>query len=199
MLAEWVDVLDDPHERCPFWLALADNRVRDQALRIIKDGSDLARFEHDAKMLAKRRHVLADLAERLGTPQRSPVRIRPEFRSTSPVGPGDVFAYRFDDGRVAYFRAVEVEGDDRDNYPKVEVLDWNDPPTAMTADGAKRVLPTRGRSDLITILRFRSDPDPIESITVIKRGTKIERKRMFPAELSSWGDLEESLTRSFGF
>jgi len=126
-------------------------------------------------------------------------RVRPVFRSTSPVGRGDVFAYRFDDGRSAYFRAVEIGGDDRDSYPTVEVLDWADPPTAATADKAVSRLPARGRTDLITIYRFRSDPDPTQRITMVRRGTAVGRKRMLPAWAASWSDLEDLLVGWFGF
>ncbi len=208
LLTEWDEVLDDPDEGSPFWLALADtqwragrleDRVRDRALRIIRDGSDLARFDHDIRLRTKRSKVLDDLGARIAAPQRSPVRIRPVFRSTSPVGRGDVFAYRFDDGRSAYFRVVEIGGDDRDNYPTVEVLDWEDPPTATTAEKAARRLPARGRTDLITVYRYRSDPDPMQHITLIRNATSVERKRMLPAWASSWSDLEDLLVSWFGF
>lgn len=208
LLAQWADVLDDPDEGSPFWLALADTqwrvgrleaRVRDRALRIIEEGSDLARFDHDIRLRTKRGTILHELGARIASAQRSPVRIRPVFRSTSPVGRGDVFAYRFDDGRAAYFRAVEIGGDERDGYPTVEILDWEVPPTAATAGKAERRLPTRGRTDLITIYRYRSDPDPTQRITLIKKATAVDRKRMLPAWAVSWSDLEELLERWFGF
>jgi hypothetical protein len=208
LLAEWAEVLDDPDESSPFWLALADtqwrvgrleDRVRDRALRIIADGSDLGRFDHDIKLRTRRRKILDELRDRITSPQRSPVRIRPVFRSISPVGRGDVFAYRFDDGRSAYFRAVEIGGDDRDSYPTVEVLDWEHPPTAATADKAVRRLPTRGRTDLITIYRYRSDPDPTRRIILIREETAVDRKRALPACVSSWSDLEDVLASWFGF
>jgi len=208
LLAEWTEVLDDPDESSPFWLALADtqwrvgrleDRVRDRALRIIAEGFDLARFDHDTRLRTKRSKILDDLRARITSPQRSPVRIRPVFRSTSPVGRGDVFAYRFDDGRSAYFRAVEISGADRDSYPTVEVLDWETAPTAATAQTAVRRLPARGRTDLITVYRYRSDPDPTQRITLIKKATIVERKRMLPAWASSWSDLEDLLTSWFGF
>jgi len=208
LLAQWADVLDDPDEGSPFWLALADtqwrvgrleDRVKDRALRIIAEGSDLARFDHDIQLRTKRGKILDDLGRRITSPQRSPVRIRPVFRSTSPVGRGDVFAYRFDDGRSAYFRAVEIGGDERDSYPTVEVLDWADPPTAATGDKVVSRLPVRGGTELITIYRYRSDPDPTQRIRLIRKATTVDRKRMLPAWAASWSDLEDLLERWFGF
>ena len=208
LLRQWREVLEDPEESSPFWLALADTqskvgrleeRVRDRALRIIEDGSDLARFEHDPKLLSERRKVLDALTQRLASPQRAPVRIRPIFRSTSPVGLGDVFTYQFDDGRVAYFRAVEIHGDDRESNPILEVLDWDTPPTATTAEAARPRRPLQGRTELVSVYRYRSDPDPVPRITVIRKGGRVERRRMLPAVVASWSDLEDLLTRWFGF
>jgi hypothetical protein len=208
LLAQWAEVLDDPDERCPFWLALADtqwrvgrleDRVRDRALQIIADGSDLARFDHDDTLSTRRGKVLRELGDRIASPQRSPTRIQPVFRSISPVGRGDVFAYRFDDGRSAYFRAVEILGDDRDSYPTLEVLDWEDPPTNASAERAVHRAPTRGRTELITVYRYRADADPASRITVVRKATAVDRTQMLPAWASSWSDLEGLLTTWFGF
>jgi hypothetical protein len=207
LVEEWGGALDDHDEACAFWLALADtewrvgrleDRVRDRALSIIASGEDLARFEHDARLLKDRRKVLGGLTERLATPQRALVRIRPPFRSQSPVAVGDVFSFELPDGRSAYLRAVDVTGDERDNYPTVEVLEWAGPgtpadPAWMRARPARRPWP-----DLLQLVRYRKDPDPAERIVVLASGTVIDRRRTLPAALVPWTELEEALARNFG-
>lgn len=68
------------------WLGLAaaqaslgrlEGRVKDRALEIIADGSDLSRWaDEGAKLLASRRRVLHKLEKKLLGPQRAPVTIR---------------------------------------------------------------------------------------------------------------------------
>src|SRR5437667_2185026 len=93
LLREWGARLDDRDQACAFWLALADtesrtgrleDEVRDQALRLIDSGEDLARFRHSPALQRKRKAVLEDLRTRLTGPQRRPLRIRKPFRSISP-------------------------------------------------------------------------------------------------------------------
>lgn len=77
--------LDDPDDGPPFWLGLAatqsklgrlDDRVRERALRIMDDGSDLARFAEAPKLIPSRRRMLEKLRSQLNGPQRSVVRLR---------------------------------------------------------------------------------------------------------------------------
>jgi hypothetical protein len=207
LLEEWGGALDDHDESCAFWLALADtewrvgrleDRVRARAMRIIASGEDLARFEHDARLLKHRRKVLIGLTDRLATPQRAPVRIRRPFRSQSPVAVGDVFSFALPAGRLVYLRAVDLTGDERDNAPTVEVLDWTGPGTP--ADPASlRGRPSQRRwPDLLHLIRYPKDPDPAERIVVLASGTQVTRRRMLPAVMVPWTDLEEALARNFG-
>lgn len=207
LVEEWGGALDDHDEACAFWLALADtewrlgrleDRVRDRALGIIASGEDLARFEHDARLLKDRRKVLDGLAERLATPQRAPVRIRQPFRSQSPVAVGDVFSFELPDSRLIYLRSVDLVGDERDNHPTVEVLDWEGKgtptdPATLQARAAHRPWP-----DLLLLVRHPKDPDPAERIVILASGTEIDRRRTLPAAMVPWTELEEALARHFG-
>ena len=101
------------------------------------------------------------------------------------------------DGRLAYFRAVEIVGDERDSHPTLEVLDWENPPTSTTAERAVHRLPTKGRTDLITAYRYHSDPYRA-AITTISKGRR-RPQRMLPAWATSWSDLEDILATWFDF
>ena len=190
LVAEWGSALDDHDEACAFWLALADtqwkvgrleDRVRDRALTLIASGEDLERFGHDPRLLERRRRVLAKLEAQLGSPQRSPTRIRKPFRSTSPVGVGDLFWFALPTGRRILLRCVAVTGDERDNYPTVEVFDWEDrdppiEPASLIPREAKSH--AHGRwADMMCLVRYAGDPDPADRIRVVKTGTPITRRR----------------------
>lgn len=211
LLAEWGEMLDDPDDAPAFWLALADtqtmvgrleHRVRSKAMSLIESGEDLARFAHDRRLFARRRNVLAKLAERITGPQRSPVRIRKPFRSRSPIAVGDIFWFRRPSGRRVLLRCVRLSGDERDNYPTVEVLDWDraEEPPDPTALTAREGLPNAsGRwPDLLSLVRDARDPDPATHIEVISRGAPITRSRMVPSVMVPWTKLEEDLPRFFG-
>lgn len=207
LIDEWAEVLDDPDQSQPFWLALADtqwrvgrleDRVKEAAARIISAGSDLDRFAHDRKLLGQRRKILADLARRLAAPQRRPARVKPVFRSESPVAIGDVFSFDLGDGDLVFLRTVRVEGSDVDSQPIVEVLDWqgsgepHDPATLPT----RRSL--RGGTPQFWLIHRKQDPDPMDRIVIRARGAPAPRPIHMQSELVAWPDLREALERTFG-
>jgi hypothetical protein len=210
LIAEWRDALDDHDEACAFWLALADtqwkvgrleDRVRERALAIIDSGEDLARFAHDRRLADRRRVVLDRLRDEITSPQRAPVRLRKPFRSVSPVAVGDVFWFTLPNRRVL-LRCVAITGDERDNYPTVEVLDW--PGQETPADSALLQARTgkpnaSGRwPDLMCLVRYPRDPDPSDRIEIIANRGAVTRRRTLPATMVAWVDLEDALPRFFG-
>ncbi len=212
LVSEWGDALELESEACAFWLALADTqwrvgrleeRVRLEATGRIESGEDLAQFSHDPKLHERRALVLEGLRERLGSPQRAPMRIRRPFRSVSPVGLGDVFSYRLSDGRSIYLRVIGIDGDERDNSPDVEVLDPPDrlPDLASLPHMPRRAaLPRWGRpgTDVLFLVRYPSDPDPADRITIHASGTDVRGRSRLPSLLVAWTDLERELTEGFG-
>lgn len=211
LIAEWNEPLADPDDAPAFWLALADtqsrvgrleDRVRQQALDVIESGVDLARFAHDRRLYARRQQVLANLAERLTGPQRTPSRIRPPFRSLSPVTSGDIFWFALPSGRRVLLRCVGVSGDDRDSYPTVEVLDWDGdgapPDPSALPSRAGRPNPSGSWPDLLSLVRDPRDPDPAHRIEIVARGAPITRRRLSPSMMVPWRRLEDDLSRFFG-
>jgi hypothetical protein len=212
LLAEWGDALLDPDEAAAFWLALADtqwkvgrleDRVRDRALRLIATGEDLARFAHDRRLHERRAKILAELDAQLRSPQRTPSRIRKPFRSESPVGLGDVFWFEMPDDRRALMRCVRVNGDERDNYPTVEVLDWDgaDDPSdfgSLVSRKPARYSSGAKRTELLTLVRYPRDPDPAERIRIIATGTAVTRRTTLPATVVPWVELPDWLAEAFG-
>ncbi len=211
LLDEWQDVLGDSDVMCAFWLALADtqsrlgrleDRVRVRALELIRSGEDLARFDHDRGLSKARRKVLDALATRLASPQRKPLTPRPPFRSVSPVGVGDVFWFSPPRGRRILLRCVAINGDARDNYPTVEVLDWSadTPPEDPARLRARSPLPRAHGlwPDLFALVRDPRDPDPSTRIEIVATGVPTRGRRMLPELMVPWTSLEKDVARVFG-
>jgi hypothetical protein len=212
LVAEWGDALLDPDEAAAFWLALADtqwkvgrleDRVRDRALGLIASGEDLARFDHDRRLHEHRAKMLTELDAELRSPQRKPTRIKRPFRSVSPVGVGDVFWFAMPEGKRALLRCVAISGDERDNSPTVEILDWNgerDPEDTGSLAARIAVPYPNGnrRTDLLWLVRYPRDPDPLEQVSIIATGTPVTRRKTLPATMTAWTDLPSRLAEFFG-
>ena len=115
---------------------------------------------------------------------------------------GDLFWFALPTGRRILLRCVAVTGDERDNYPTVEVFDWEDgdppiEPASLIPREAKSH--AHGRwADMMCLVRYAGDPDPADRIRVVKTGTPITRRRTLPATMVPWVDLEEALASMFG-
>jgi hypothetical protein len=124
--------LTDPDDGPPFWLSLAatqfrygrlEDRVRDQALRVIDDGSDIARFEGNAKLLRTRSKVLQRLRAQLLGPQREATKVRRETPSECDWEPGEVVGYQRGSGEWIPFHVQGIGERRGSRYPVVCVLD----------------------------------------------------------------------------
>src|SRR5690348_12038595 len=121
------------HDDPSFWLALAatqwrcgrlEDRVRDHALRIIDDGSDLRRFAELPKLQRSRARVLAKLREDLHSPQPAATTVRRRIPAQCDWHKGEIVGFRRDSGTwlTLYVREIAVTKDG-DEYPEVCVLD----------------------------------------------------------------------------
>ena len=163
----------------------------------IESGKDLARFAHAPRLQRKREIILRELAQRLNTPQRLPVRIRKPFRSTSPVALGDIFAFELPDGRTVILRCTGIQGEPNDNWPTVEVLEWDRPGFPPEPAQLSARAPRPGRPGLITLFRRPSHPDPSERITMLIRSTPV-RERTLPSLFGFWAELDRALASTYG-
>jgi hypothetical protein len=136
VLREWGRLIDDDEDGVQIWLSLAatqsqlgrlEERVRDRAVAIIDGGADLARWEEDApEDVAARRRALDALREKLIGPQPAPKRVRKQIPMQPRFAPGDIVAYRLDDGRSLVVRVVGHHANERtgDTVAVVDVADW---------------------------------------------------------------------------
>ena len=138
VLAQHADALADPETAPVVWLALAvarsrvgrlEDGVRDRAIAIIDDGTDLARWADDPRRQRRRRAILDSARAELAGPQRKPARAPRPIRSEWPWDPGSVVAFRRDDGRFLLLRVVATMGEHGvggGRYGVVELVDWID-------------------------------------------------------------------------
>jgi hypothetical protein len=115
-----------------FWLALAvtqwncgrlEDRVRNEALRSIEDGSALAPWR-GSKLERKRAAVLEATKRQLESPQPPARKIAKQFRSSCEWEPGELVAYRMPSGAFIVFHVVEHHHDAGGVAPVCEIFDW---------------------------------------------------------------------------
>ena len=136
VIEESAEELADDETAPIVWLALAtaqsrvgrlEDRVRDEAIRVIDDGTDLLRWRDDPRAMAKRQAALARLRDELTGPQRPRRRIPKPIRSVWPWEPGSIVAFRRDDGRHLLLRVKATQGEHGlggGRFGILEVLDW---------------------------------------------------------------------------
>ena len=133
LVNEWSASLNDPDESPVFWLALAatqwkcgrlESHVLHQALNIIDNGLDLARWQSNPKGYTKRKIVLDKLRAELTSPQPAEKRISKRFRDTNEWQVGDLVAYRMQSGRFVILRTIGHHTDKGGTCPVCDLLDW---------------------------------------------------------------------------
>jgi hypothetical protein len=136
VLEGFVEELAD-YETAPIvWLALAaaqsrvgrlEERVRDEAIRVIDAGTDLPRWREDPRLMANRQAALARLRDELIGSQRPRRRVPRPVRSVWPWEPGSIVSFRRDDARHLLLRVKATQGEHGiggGRFGIFEVLDW---------------------------------------------------------------------------
>lgn len=133
ILEDYKSSLADPDQSTVAWLALAavqwqlgrlDPDTLQHALTIIDNGSNLTRWNVNAKDRARRKAVLEKLRAQLASPQPPEKKIRKRVLSECPWKIGDLFSYRLLSGKVIIFRVIGLHTDKGGTYPVCEMLDW---------------------------------------------------------------------------
>ncbi|HEY2470596.1 MAG TPA: hypothetical protein VGI45_22570 [Terracidiphilus sp.] len=133
ILADFKSLLADPHETSVVWLALAavqwkvgrlEPNILAQALQVIDSGSDLNRWNVDAKDCAKRKAVLEKLRVQITSPQSAEKKVARYKLCESHWSEGDLIGYRLLDGRLIIFCVIGHHTDKGGTYPVCELLDW---------------------------------------------------------------------------
>ena len=151
ILDRYQEARSDPDEATRFWVSLAavqaatgrlQDGVRDEALRLIGAGGDVALFaEGDPKQAHKRQVVLDRLAADLRGPQRPPTRLVRKRPQPSPVDIGGVIEVTgTSTGRLGYFVVVGLQDGwpPGSKWPVLAGLGWRGE-TSPTIEDLRRV------------------------------------------------------------
>lgn len=123
----------DPDESTVAWLALAavqwrlgrlDHDTLQHALAVIESGSNLARWNTDAKDHDRRKAALEKLGAQISSPQPVPKRVRKELRCECHWKLGELISYQLLSGKLVIFRVIGHHTDKGGTYPVCELLDW---------------------------------------------------------------------------
>lgn len=143
MLEGFREVLADEDAAAVFWLALAvtqwrlgrlEERVKENALRAIEDGSAWRPFTEDEKLLRERKAELNKTAVLLWSAQPATKRVRKRFKNSCDWEPGELISYRLRSGNLVLFRVVRLYTDMGGTAPVAEVLDWCGPEVPELAE-----------------------------------------------------------------
>lgn len=212
LLDSWQSQLTDPDVAPVFWLALADtqwkvgrleDRVRQAALKVIEDGSDLRRWEEDSRLQAKRASVLQKLQLQLQSPQPAPKRLPKVFRDSCDWAVGEVVGLRLRSGKLALLRVVAHHADRGGVSPICEVLDCAtaslpDPKIIARARPRSFVGPWANSGDGTILLGATSAREkPFERIVRTGIVSRSRRPQTQPVVVL-WRHVDERLSEFFG-
>lgn len=133
LLQRWQSSFVDPEVTCVFWLALSEvqwrlgrlqEQVKKEALAIIENGTDLQRWESDAKLKTKRGQVLTRLREKLKSPQPPEKRVKKRYVEETTWKLGEVYSFRLRSGNKVLLHVIGFHRDKGGRRPICEILDW---------------------------------------------------------------------------
>ena len=177
LLSQWADALDDVESRSVFWIALAatqvacgrlEERVKNEALQIISQGSDLQRWEQQPGLVAKRRAALDRLRTRLEGPHRKPTRIPKPFRANCAWEVDEIIAFRLRSGKFVALRVNGHHVDQGGTRPICELFDW-----------AGTALPSAADLNSADVRRGISPRDQITFMMVQRRKSDLPAERLY--------------------
>jgi hypothetical protein len=206
---QWSKELEDPDQAPVVWLALAatqwkcgrlEEGVREQALRVIDDRSDLRRWEDNSRELAKRKRVLEGLRARLLGPQAPERRIRKQFRDANEWKRGDVIAYRLRSGKFVVMRIIGHHSDKGGTSPVCEWLEgiFDVLPGAreLQALGVRK-MGAAGRATQFMLARSSAKQRPDQRLQVL--GINLEAaQEKGRYECWAWKRLDQHLKDAYG-
>ena len=129
---EYESSLKDPEEMPVFWIALAvtqwklgrlETRVKKMALKVIDDGSDLARWS-DAKSRAKRETVLAKTRAELLSDPPPAKQVTRTIKESNDWQIGEMIGFQLRSGKWTTLRVIGHHHDRGGRFAVCELLDW---------------------------------------------------------------------------
>lgn len=211
------DSLNDPDEASVFWLALAAiqwktgrllDSVKEKAIRIIDDGTDLERWEleGDKKLVVQREKQVQKLKEQLLSPQPIAKKIGKPYKHFTPFEVGDVVSYAHSSGNFALMRIIGLSVDNGGCRPNCELLNFfekNVPGDVSVLENisfyifSHKTEKWTRQTSLMTIGEVSPKYEPKEKVKLVAKGVKGQQPDKGPWEGFLWRDFDERLTDIF--
>jgi hypothetical protein len=124
--------LADPEEAPVFWIALAatswdlgrlDEQLKAKALAVISAGGGLERWDKPKDRRA-RQAALNKLADKLGQPQKPPIKLKRKPRFVTDWKVHEVVGFRQRSGKWLLLHVVGIHSGEAGDHPIVNMLDW---------------------------------------------------------------------------
>ncbi|MGB4596085.1 MAG: hypothetical protein WBI14_09295 [Anaerolineaceae bacterium] len=134
IIEKWKNEISDPEISLVFWLVLADvqwnlgrlqERVKQEAIKIIENDSDLTRWSSAQKLITKRKPVLSRLKRKLETSQPIEKVVKKRYVNSTDWQIGDVFCFRLHSGTLALLHVIGFHEDYGGRGPVCEILEWS--------------------------------------------------------------------------
>jgi hypothetical protein len=135
LMEEYASSLQDQDEMPVFWIALAsvqwtlgrlEERTKTIALKVIDDGTDLARWD-DTTSRKKRSAVMTKTRQQLLSPQPPAKRIPRTIREANAWHVGEMIGFQLLSGAWTVFRVIGHHTDKGGRFAVCEILDWSQP------------------------------------------------------------------------
>jgi hypothetical protein len=134
IVEQWKNELSDPDVGPVFWLTLADTqwnlgrlqeRIKQEAILVIENDTDLVRWFSDQKLVNKRKLILERLKQKLETAQPPEKKVRKRYVDSTDWDLGDIYSFRLKSGKLVLLHVIGFHQDKGGRFPVCEILDWN--------------------------------------------------------------------------
>ncbi len=213
LIAQW-SPRGDPDLEPVFWLALAltqwtcgrlEQRVKDEALRVIADGSAIRPWAGSPDE-RKRRAVLEAAKQKIESPQPAPSKIKKRVLDTCDWERGELIAYRMLTGDYVVLRMLDRHEDRGGAYPECELLDWRGP--GLPLQGLPDTTPVRdlrnyggGKRFMVLSIGKRFLKDRLKRLNMKHQladdYSRVPRGGCNPTRVVSWKEFDKFLEKSF--
>jgi len=213
LIAQW-SPRGDPDLEPVFWLALAltqwtcgrlEQRVKDEALRVIADGTAIRPWAGSPDE-RKRRAVLEAAKQKIESPQPAVKPTKKRVLATCDWERGELIAYRMKSGEYVVLRMLDVHVDRGGAYPDCELLDWRG--RELPAEALPDATPVRelkdfggGKRFMVIPLGKRALKDRLKRLDVkhqlAEDYARVPRGKPNPTRVTSWKFFDDFLRISF--
>lgn len=200
----------DDDEWSVFWLSLALIQwqtgrllqdVKEKAIEIIDNGSDLMRWlDADKNTQKKRVQALNMLKEQLNMPQPPIKKIPKRFQSFCEFDVGDAISYKLQSGNYIILKVIKIITDKGGSHPVFEVCDWigSELPIEREINKLKPMEKSKCNG-ILCIGQVNKKEYPKERITLVAKNTKTYKTQISNYPVTLWRQADDVLKSYFGF